>query len=275
MRINLPRAPLLYVVTLIEFSPIATMRNQYIGKIQDALRMDGYPSFEEKMNYQYIFTPEGPQEHTKNYQWFFGNEPRNACIALSDSTFSLSVCEYDTFDAFCKQMKEAIDIVAPILHLDKVLVKRIGHRYIDLIREIDEIPATKLIKQEYLGGFLTDESTHENIRLCQLISEIKTIEDACLRTMIYSQPGMEGIPFPQEMGNLKPSEEKFNLKKEDNAIILDSDHYKMYTREQYFTWENFYNDLQALHGFISENFKKITTDEARNNLWGKEQRKTP
>lgn len=156
---TLRNSPLVLVLAQVRFSPLMAMAD-YIPKIQDRLRLAGYPVNASAPYQEIAFGRQGlataprpqglataPRPH-----WEFLSKDRTISVVVSEGFVVVQTSSYRDFDAFLHSVTEVLEVVASIV--GGLLVQRVGLRYVDLIRP-RENESWEAYVREGLRGFLS------------------------------------------------------------------------------------------------------------------------
>ncbi len=256
---HLPRAPLVYVIARMVFSPIENMELK-IAAIQDILRDHGYPGFlEQKLHEVSIFQSEMRLNDTK--RWVFTNKDHSASILLTKESIAFSVSDYDVYNSFMDNIVALLEIVTSVLVFEKGFVSGLMIRYIDLLRDLDGVSAIDYLRPAFFSSELAKMS---KVRMRQFITEID-LDDSVARIILFSAKTMKDFP-PQ----IVPVGLKDICSPLDSSmLILDTSYFHNKTEEEYLPDAIRYN-LDRLHRQASSFFReKLITSQAL-AIWSKE-----
>ncbi len=103
----------------------------YIPKIQDRLRLAGYP-VNASAQYQEIAVGRQGVAAAQRAHWEFLSKDRTISVVVSDGFVVVQTSSYTSFEAFLHSVAEVLEVVASTV--GGLLVHRVGLRYVDLIR---------------------------------------------------------------------------------------------------------------------------------------------
>jgi uncharacterized protein (TIGR04255 family) len=127
---TLGHSPLVLVLAQLRFSPLMLM-TEYIPKIQDRLRLAGYP-FNASGQYQEVaFGLQGVSASARPH-WEFLSKDRRVSVVVSSGFVVVQTSAYDCFEDFLQIVTSVMSVVASAV--DGLLVQRVGLRYVNLIR---------------------------------------------------------------------------------------------------------------------------------------------
>lgn len=133
---KMSNAPVYFALVQAHFNPIAAMA-KYVNDIQDRLRREGYPLFNEHKVTQ--LTIPGPHQRGENAQpqiqqqtsWLMNTNDRKAGYVLAPSTITFQTTHYDTHEEFIGELLRGLKAVHEVVKLDHV--SRLGMRYLDAV----------------------------------------------------------------------------------------------------------------------------------------------
>ena len=259
-RSQLPRSPLILVIAQVQFSPVEGVR-KYIRDIQEELRMKGFPYFEMCPIQQVTMMGPSLQVSTTD-QWFFTDKSKQTNIVLTKNALVVNTVKYTTFDEYLPKVGEAVEVISQKLKLAQFgALERVSLRYVDQIRQLDGVTPEKMVKDEYLGGFLNDS----DVVLRQVVIERRTKAGGGIRTILFrpNNPNAVFGEFQAVRLNLP------QFLQGEKPLILDMEH-SMPVQGKDFLLDNILSIFRHLHGELDDLFfEKIPTEVAL-TLWGKE-----
>jgi uncharacterized protein (TIGR04255 family) len=104
----------------------------YIPDIQERLRKNGYPRFQEAQMQQILLGSGSAPTVNLQSKWIFGDRDLKTTVVIAADSVTLETAEYDTFDVFADRMRRVLEVVGEIVAVD--LAERLGLRYLDYIR---------------------------------------------------------------------------------------------------------------------------------------------
>lgn len=136
--------PVFYTIAQAQFNPITAMAN-YIDKIQDKFRLDGYTRFEAQKIPQLQFNPsaQGKAEVVELPIWRITLSDRKSGFILTQSSLIYHTTHYQTHHQLFVNFLSGLQIVDSTLKLDHL--SRLGLRYLNAI-----LPNTGENIDEYL-----------------------------------------------------------------------------------------------------------------------------
>lgn len=250
-------APLIYTLSQVTFSHILKMK-EYIPEIQERIRKEGFPKFNESTFSEFHLNPTLGTAPTilERKKWDFFNKDNTIAVSLTEHFLSLHTSQYTTFDNFSSTLKIALNILKEVVKPD--LVERIGIRYINIIRPKENETFSAYLSTG-LAGFLTNKvSSDESLTRCETICSTShgTLVAKSIRyndgTFLPPEIGMEslGLVFDEAK---KPS-------KGEIISLLDFDHFSKTNTD--FVVEDIIKNFKSMHDDIDKIFKDAVTDHA-------------
>lgn len=151
--VDLPRAPLVYVVAQARFERVASVSNEtFIAAFQEAIR-DVYPVMRKEQQTAILIGADGrvvPEENS-NVVWRFEQEPERLQLTLAPDAITVATNGYTTRRDFMATLRNALN--AAETHLRVRYCQRLGVRYINRVTG-DELlgKLPELLKPEVLGS---------------------------------------------------------------------------------------------------------------------------
>ena len=258
-RWRLRESPLVYVLAQVVISPVMLMQG-YIPKIQEDLRRNGFPRFQENQIQEItLIQPQQLQTRTST-RWIFLSADGQEAIVVSNGFIVLETSNYDTFDRFLEKLQLATEVIDSAVNLG--LVERLGLRYIDLIHPKDNETFSDYLNPGLLG---LPEERHGIRRTTHLVESRDQTEigGQLIVRLLQSSRG-KFLPPDLEAPHLT-----FNKKPPPDAVTstLDIDHFKDLQEE--FASAKLSEVMWQLHGFTKQTFETAVTEQALEK-WGKE-----
>jgi uncharacterized protein (TIGR04255 family) len=259
---QLPRSPLVLVVAQVQFSPIENIKDKHIPAIKEKMLMSGYPYFEMCPVQQITMNSNGVPIPRMEHLFFFTDKSKQTNIVLSRNSLTVNTVKYNTFDEYTPKVMKVVGEISQILQLVEFgALERVSLRYVDWIYPLDTIPLEKMINDEYLGGFSSDNS----VLLRQVILERKTSIGGIVRTVIFRPNNPQMVLG--EFQSIRLNQPKFT--QGSDFIILDTEHYKR-TQGEDFSQEHILSILKNLHGEVDNLFFEQIPSKKALELWRKE-----
>lgn len=259
---RMANAPVYYALTQVKFSPVQAM-SKYVAEIQDALRLKGYPLYEQQEGNQLKFEFKGPDEEPQHVfekvqNWLMINQGRTEGFILGNDFLSFHTANYDTREPFINTLmfglQQVIDIVKP------GLITRLGMRYLDAV-----LPNPGEDLEQYLVSGLHGAAIAltpiQSITESVFQTKVEPlITEGILVNRVHKMHGRLG--FPPDLGpNGVVLAEKFRNKTALWHAIIDTDHYVEGDMPPDVTLIE--QQLRSLHASVKSTFDATTTDFAR------------
>lgn len=245
---KLDNAPVVLVLAQIRFSPVLKMR-EYITDIQDELRKNGFPRFEEE---KIVLLGHGSQPAVGG-RWIFTNSNGTESVVLTESFVVLETNDYDIFSSFIDKFKGVIEILRTKVEIGET--DRIGLRYINLLRpkgagnSIDflEDDLRGLSKSQFPGveGIINTQVSRGQTRFGNMV--VRVIQSS------------DGSRLPADLAESK-LEFSFDVARGELVTFLDIDHYGSIKKA--FNMNELQPVLDAMHETIEDVFIASVTKEA-------------
>ena len=252
--LKLTQSPLVRVLCQVRFLPIASMRKTYIERIQDKLRLKGYPGYSSASTQQIAFGPSGPVTH-KSERWLMHDRTRTSVIGLTSDFVVLETAAYTSFDEFSQKLNQILSTL--VEEVQQLVVQRVGLRYVNLVR-----PSKEKTWQSYLRpgmrGLDSADVLKEGTQL-QLIQSVAKTQSGTVIVRIHQNRKGALLPPDLDADNLE-----LNLSPPQPDELLthvDLDHFS--TEQFDFNAERFSLIVQRLHDDLEHLFvKSVVTAEA-------------
>jgi uncharacterized protein (TIGR04255 family) len=254
----LPKSPLIYVVTQVQFSAVMAV-DKFVPDIQEKLRHRGFPRFLRVQVPQVTFVVGDTVPRVNFSERFeFQNKDADLGIVLTSNNFAVHTNRYKTYEEFEKNIATAIEVIDTSMNLS--IVERVGLRYVDLIR-LKESENWKDYLRPGLLGIDPDAVGGKNW-MCRFeslgVTDLGKLVIRCAQT---------DQAFPPDLQN--PTL-KYSLKLNPSEIVtlLDSDHFSEEATD--FDSQAVLSKIGALHDHIDRAFRNAVTPEALQK-WRKEE----
>jgi len=249
-------APVFYTLAQVNFNPILQM-GEFVPKIQDRLRRDGFPDFRKEQLRQVAFKQtdgEAPEisTHDGPTRWNFIDASRQSGYLLLPNSLVYHTTAYATFDDFAQKLLDGLRLIHEEVGL--AYVERIGLRYLDAV-----VPKVGETLVEYLNNSVTGLSIALQGKLQHTFTEtaIDTSEGKLVSRVLITEGELAVAPdlFPLPL----VLEKKFA---ELNGIhaVLDNDYFTAARFE--FNPERVTTLLNSFHNSINAAFKASVTQYA-------------
>ncbi len=247
---KLQRSPLIAVLAKVQFAPVLQIK-ETVPAIQEEVRKKGFPLFDEEYIHN-LSLPVAP-----GVRWVFRSPDRREGFVLTPEFVVLATNKYDTFANF----EEAFLLILQILK-DKVqpqLALRLELRYVDLVRELDSLPACQFVKEQFRGpsGTIFDgPETVTHYSLTQIPASIGLLN----LKVSHHHDGTYLPPDLQADHGLQI--DRPNLTNQEEVTILDIDHVSELNPPSPFDPDDLINVFDQLHISTDKAFQAIVTNEA-------------
>lgn len=177
---HLQAAPLVLVLCEIRFAPVLTIESK-VPAIQDKLRMNGFPGFEQREEHTFEINPSVAPKLTSQIRWIFRSLDSETAITLTASSLTLQVEAYTRFEDFLDALRPLVETVADAI--SPAYHERIGMRYVNAVEAAGD-RVTELFRENVLSfspeelgvdSLLTTQQVvgktpagHINVRMSQL-----------------------------------------------------------------------------------------------------------
>jgi uncharacterized protein (TIGR04255 family) len=215
-KLKLANSPLSLVLCQVRFSPLMAMAD-YIPKVQDQLRLGGYPVNASAPVRELQLGPGGATARDRVH-WEFMAKDRRSSVVVTEGFVVLQTTAYDDFETFIDQLKTVVSTLNTVV--GGLLVQRIGLRYVDAI-----IPAKGETWHDYvqpcLHGFESALFREDGVlRLHQ------TVAQTAVGTMLVRlHQNREGSVLPPDLGTGALHAPKGSAKPGELTTLLDIDHF--------------------------------------------------
>lgn len=250
--LKLKRSPLVLVLSQVRFPAVLKM-HEHIETMQDALRGQGFPRFEEEDVQQVTFGGPAPKVE-QGKRWVFSSRNKTEAVMLAPAFVVYETTEYDVFETFTERFSPVLDLIAT--ETDTEFAERIGLRYLDLIRPTDDLQASEFLRERVRG--LSQKDLGAKHSRHQFITQATT-EHGDLNVRSFENTGPEFLPADLVSTHLEFHVDPDELTGEVYRI-LDVDH--IAKAEADFTSEAIIPELWKLHEYSSKAFLAAVTEDA-------------
>jgi len=141
-------SPLLYVLMIVDIEPVMAIES-YIPKIQDALRLQGFPRFDKSQVTELTFSPQG-MTTSETSQWHFADSDRTTSILMSQTKIGLETTAYDTFEKFCQDFEIGLSVALQEFG-GSLVAQRLGLRYVNAVQPNVGEEFGAVLKEQLVG----------------------------------------------------------------------------------------------------------------------------
>lgn len=250
--------PVVYVVAEVLISPVMKMAD-YVANIQDRLRVNGFPRFQQQSNQTFEINPVS-QKVTVGEQsfWEFISTDNKWGVILTASSIAISTSQHRDFALLSEKLLNVLNIVNEEVRVSTS--ERLGLRYVDLIREKADCDLISFVAPG-LHGVPDDEIGLSNARHGWHIIGSTTAGQLVVKATQFN----DGTYFPPDM---RPTSLKFeeSIKPltEEKILLLDFDH--SCTESGVFDVDSIIRKMSALHDGIWKAFLATVSEQAI-KLW--------
>jgi uncharacterized protein (TIGR04255 family) len=259
MGIKMKNAPVYFTVTQVRFNAVLNLEN-YLPAIQDRMRAEHFTDYKREVLQRFALPIGGGDAEQiaapnmlPQTRYTFGNTDGTSGFILDNNSLSFQTTDYDTFEAFSKNILNGLSILHEALKLD--FTERVGLRYLDAV-----LPKTE---KESLSDYLAPEvlglSQKLNGQLAHSVSETVSFSSVSqLVSRVIIQNGRVGLP-PELTAGAPKVNSRFTQPEGPHAI-LDTDAF--YEQREGFDLSRLETSLSALHDEILKSFKVTVTPHA-------------
>lgn len=246
--------PLLYVIAVVDLVPIFNIE-AYIPRVQDALRLAGYPLTTESQLNELTITPEGVQVR-QTQRWAFMNRERTQGVSISESKIAVETTAYTTFGDFRAVLEQTLSAC----DVGPRITQRLGVRYVNGLQPAPDETFDQLF-HERLAGFRGDFAGVSDTTFAILLQgqtsegtfavrvhQPPVAEPGTQETLLLSPDLSTGLKIPAKVD---PSR-KYRLLDFDHGAIEDSD----------FTVPHVIERFDRLHDILDEAFRTAVSQDA-------------
>lgn len=253
---KLERSPLVLVLAQVRFAPVALM-GDYIPRIQDALRREGFVWFQEERMQEVVLGPNPEGKAAK--RWIFSSRQKDEAAVLAPDFVAYETSAYDVFETFTTRLRTLLEVVRE--KAEVALSSRIGLRYVNLIRETDGMSSRELLQPSIQGltceQLGTEECRHHSF------TEARTPQQGTIRVQTIESTGQAVLP-----PDLTNTRLELRTRPDETELfrILDIDHFSKANRD--FDPKTIEDALWDLHEYTEKAFRSTVTEDAI-QIWRK------
>jgi len=221
----LSKQPLALVLVQIRFSPILAIED-YIPRIQDFLRKNGYPFTNQKnLVFETAQNEQGDGTQIVIKQWRFESSAYDTVITIDKEQVVLQTSLYTKFEDFIESYISIINKVFEITEHDKFgIIVRLGLRYVDHVKKQNDTDNIDSYLRPELQGLVCAEYIDDRKQYSiASIGKTKPSDDFEGQLSIRIIRGEKGLDLPPDLIAAAP----FNRKTVDfneEIAIIDMDH---------------------------------------------------
>lgn len=261
--LSLSRSPLVHVLVQVRFSPILQMVD-YVPKLQESLRLEGFPLFNQEQTQTAKFLFAGPEVSTST-RWQFLAKDGVQGVVLANNFLTFEVAEYSNFEEFVNAFHKVADLVDTTVP-GELIVQRVGLRYIDLVRNAKGLPVKAQLNEGLRG--LSEEGLRESsLDVADLMYAFETRGTSPHGTLVVKlHQASDGSFLPPDLRQTSLSKTVDPpIEQKELVTILDFDHFS--ERQLSFEAATLIEHLWELHDYTDLAFRMAVTPEAL-ALWG-------
>jgi uncharacterized protein (TIGR04255 family) len=255
--LKLSKSPLVLVLCQVRFSPVLAI-GEYFPRIQDKLRLRGYPHVKSAIAQEVVFTPTGASA-IQRPRWVLQDKARERSVIISDSFVVFQTTAYGVFEQFVEHLAVAVNTVAG--EVQQLLMQRVGLRYIDLLRPGEGKTWRDFVRPEFHGlkSPVLNESTQT-----QLHQSIAQTAHGTMVVRLFQNRDAQVLPpdLIEEAATARvtPSPTRGEL-----VTILDLDHFSERSRD----YESGAVEREAwlLHDDLDRVFRESVVTPAALEAW--------
>jgi len=256
--LHLAKSPLVLVLCQVRFAPILAM-DKYFPRIQDQLRLKGYPLAKNTVVHEALFTPTGA-ETLQRARWQAQDKTSSRSIVVTENFLVYQTVEYSAFEAFVRELDLAVATVAS--EVKELLIQRVGLRYVDLVRSGNGETWTDFV-QPGLQGLKSAtfvQGTQSQLYQCVANTESGTM----IVRLFQNREGQVLPPDLTEADDLKPRINR-PLEPKELLTILDLDHFS--ARQEDYRSGLIAEQAWQLHDDLDQVFRKSLVTEKALEAW--------
>lgn len=250
--LKLDSCPLVFTLAQVRFSPVLVM-DEYIPRIQEALRQEGYPKFAAESIGEIVIGPQPSIGSTA--RWLFVNKQADKSVVLSPTFVAVETTNYDVFDSLLADLVKVVDILRNVVQVE--FVERLGLRYVNLVRPSAGESVADYVKPGLLG--LTPEELGVENVVQRHESRARTPYGQLVVRLLQ---GDRILPPDLDSTALKVER---TIETDETATLLDIDHFSV--GEWNFDNSEVSSAMWELHEFTDAAFRTAVTAYAM-KAWG-------
>ena len=259
-RLKLERSPLVLVLAQVRFPAVLKM-HKHIESIQDALRSERFPRFNEEEIQQVTFGGPTPKVE-QGKRWAFSSRDRTEAVIVAPTFVVYETSKYDVFETFAERFSPVLDLIREQTTTE--FAEQVGLRYVDLIRPTDDMQASDFLRERVRG--LSEDDLGAKHSHHEFVTQAST-DFGQLRIRSSENTGPDFLP-----ADLASTHLDFCLDPDELAgelyRVLDIDH--IAKDEVDFTSDALIAKLWDLHEYSSKAFLAAATKDAI-NYWRTEE----
>lgn len=249
---KLTKSPIIYVLAQVRIGAILQMAD-YIPQIQERLRKEGYPLYQEGEIQEIRFGP-GRPDLARARRWLFDNIEHNAGFLIQTGSIVFRTTAYDTSEVFFAQLQRGLEIIHEVV--DIAVVERLGLRYIDAFQADPGHRLTEYFRPEISGISLEEIGV---VQQPELLINLVADTQVGGKLVIRLSQNTGGWFLPPD---LQPPDlvVKLRLIPDGEIAVLDYDHFIEETRP--FSLGDIHQAFVDLHTVTSGAFCRTVSEFA-------------
>jgi uncharacterized protein (TIGR04255 family) len=256
--LKLTDSPLVLVLCQVRFAPILAI-GDYFPRIQDRLRLRGYPLAKNTPVQESLLTPTGLTSHRRD-RWQVANKASTQSVVVTENFLVLQTTAYSSFDAFVAELGLALETLAT--EVKQLLIQRIGLRYVDLVRDRGDETWTDFI-QPGLHGIRSD--AFADLTQSQLFQSVANTSTGTMIVRLFQN--REGQVLPPDLAATDDLQRRPTTALRPNELltILDLDHFSEHEQEYTPGWVE--QQAWALHDGLDRVFRQSLVTPRALEVW--------
>jgi uncharacterized protein (TIGR04255 family) len=250
--LRLSKTPLIFVLAQVRVAPI-TQIIDYLPKIQEVVRHQGFPGLVKREIEIEHATPDGKRIRETKTQWEFVNKTQNRSIAVDDSSLVLQVTDYDSGEHFFQDLRMALEAYAA--HARPTDLLRVGLRYVDLIKPIADKNFADLINP----SLRTMAVPLAGVPVAGKFEVLRATSPQTKLLIRYTEAS-EGLAFPPDIAPFISLKFRQSPIQKSPFGLLDTDHFDERATE--FAADDILNRAENLHDILDGAFRTLVTPAA-------------
>jgi uncharacterized protein (TIGR04255 family) len=254
--LRLARSPLVYVVAEVRISAVVSIE-EYVPKIQDRLRGEGFPRFQKGAIQEIKLSKQSAPELTSVGRYEFQEKAGQSGVVITPYAVSFHTARYTCYEEFEDRLRLALQIINDILQIS--LSERLGLRYVDLIKPDSTESFASYLDAGLLGLDLTKTGVEE------VQSSSESIGKTGMGTLVVKTWKTRSDRFlPPDLSG-STLVHSVNVDPQQAVTLLDLDHYTEGSTD--FELERVLGSLGQLHDSLDQVFRQAVTPYALQK-WG-------
>lgn len=268
--------PVVHVLAVVHLNPLGELIEGYINDLTGPLRALGYLDKieSEDLNFNINFlewrtaedgTTSPKLNVIKRKAWVFVHRSKRYSITISEDKVAFQCSEYEDFSSFEEGFAKAFRLLAKVVGENYVETRRLGLRYVNLLRLSDARPPAFWVRSDLLGGELggIGHSRHHTF-----IERLYEVPPGLLAIRYSDLVGQPPLPIGiNPLGLSIPKAVEAALTKDSRYALLDLD--RSHHTSEDFDCEAVLRQFQAFNHSLQDFFTACTTDQAK-TIWRNE-----